>query len=144
MKDKKSFIIRRLTWEDVDKINKIQKLRGFKEISIQDLDNNNWILYGALDSSGNLVGIVGIYIYSRLPHNDYPNGIIAEIGSLYVMTEARGNNLGCKLVNTILGDIRKNESSIDAIVCDTTKAGYAVFKKCGFIESTEHRQWIQL
>lgn len=121
MKSNKSFTIRRLTLSDIDEVNKIQKIRGFKEI-----------------------GIVGIYIYSRLPHDDYPNGTIAEVGSLYVVPEARGNNLGCKLVKAILDDVRKTESSIDAIVCDTTETGYAVFKKCGFIESTEHRQWIQL
>ena len=131
-----------LTKCHINAINEILRDQGVKEIKSFEY-NGNWALFGAFVDR-ELVGIVGLYLYSRLPHKDYPNGWVAEIGSLYVKHEYRKNGIATKLVEKAVNFAKVSSLYIDAIVCDSTDIGSEITSKFGFIESTEHRQWLQL
>ena len=127
----------------VNAINEILRDQGVKEIKSFEYNEGNWALFGAFVDQ-KLVGIVGLYLYNRLPCKDYPNGLVAEIGSLYVKHEYRKNGIATKLVEKAVNFAKVSSLYIDAIVCDSTDIGSEIANKFGFIESTEYRQWLQL
>lgn len=127
--------IRKLTEKDITSINKLQTELGYKEIS----KIHGW-MYGAFQKK-ELVGIVGVFPYRRLPHKDYPNGYIAEIGALYVKDSFRRMGIATKLLQFAME--KTANKGLDAYVIDCTKDSYRIFKSLGFEESTEYRMWKQ-
>lgn len=125
--------IRPLHNKDLYELNKLQSSLGYKEV--QEIIG---YLYGAFDDT-NLIGIVGIFPYKRLPHIDYPNGYIAEIGALYVKEQYRSQGVATKLLEYALDDSKT--LGLDAYVIDCTLESYNIFKKLGFVDSTENRMW---
>lgn len=134
--------IRILQENDIKALNKLQAERGYNEIG--DYFNSSecrWVIFGAFDND-ELVSVVGLFPYKRMPHADYPSGSIAELGGLYTKPEYRRLGIGTKLVSSIL-EYAKKEMLLDAIVADSTENGYNITNKFGFEDSTEHRQWLR-
>lgn len=127
--------LRKLTKKDIPTINKLQVELGHKEIS----KIPGW-MYGAFYKE-DLVGMVGVFPYRRLPHKDYPNGYIAEIGALYVKPPFRRMGIATKLLQLAIE--KTAYRGLDAYVIDCTKDSYGIFKSLGFEESTEYRMWKQ-
>lgn len=118
---------------DLDEVNKLQSYLGYKQI--QEISG---YLYGAFEDT-TLIGIIGIFPYNRLPHTDYPNGRIAEIGGLYVKEDYRHKGIATQLLEYAIGDSKKLD--LDAYVVDCTLESYNICKKLGFVDSTENRVW---
>ena len=72
---------------DLYEVNKLQSDLGYKQVK-----EIVGYLYGAFE------GIIGIFPYNRLPHTDYPNGRIAEIGGLYVKEDYRHKGIATQLL----------------------------------------------
>lgn len=125
--------IRLLDENDLDAINNLQKNLGYREIN-----KIPGCIFGYF-SDGNLVGIIGIFPYERLPHKDYPNGKLAEIGALYVNDKYRNQGIATKLLQSAMDYSKKLK--LDACVIDCTDMSYDIFKTAGFENSTEHRMW---
>ena len=135
--------IRKLQNRDLEEINKIQKERKFKEIHY-NLEGPycKWVFFGAFEGD-ELVSIIGLFSYNRLPHKDYPNGRVAEMGGLYTKPKYRNKKIATKLIEAIF-EYAKVRMTLDAIVVDSTDFTCRVLEDLGFINSTEHRQWFIL
>lgn len=140
-----NILIKKLSYKDAYDINKLQERRGYATIKPDFLLGNDcdWVVYGAYNGD-NIVAMCCFFKYRRIPHEDYPNGYVAEIGGAYVLPEYRNRGIMSKLIETMLQNTKEDLFLCDAIVADATDAAYSIYKKMGFVDSVEHRIWRKL
>jgi len=135
-----NILIRRLTVNDLQHINHIQSMRGFNYVHASFIQSNMWVLYGAFINT-KLVAICGFFKYYRIPHSDYPNGCVVELGGAYTLPEYRNRGIMSKLVDEMFDHFKEDIENCDAIVADASDLAYPLYKKKGCIDSDEHRIW---
>ena len=99
--------------------------------------------YAATDDSKKpeLVGVMtATYMYVS-PHIDSPGGKTVQISGAYVRPDMRHNGIATKLLKAIEEDAGQHFDA-DYLCCDSSADD--VYKKAGFIESSESRLWKKL
>ncbi len=138
------FHYRRLQDADIPYINALQRRRGFEEIEEGQLPAE-WIVYGAF-SGEEIIGICILFLYRRLPHSDYPGGLIAELGGCYTVPEYRGKGVMSALVGTCLEHLPGDCPEAGAIVSDASSHVISILmNQYGFEDAVEgeRRVWKQ-
>lgn len=129
--------IRRLNALDIPEINRIQKERGYEVI----YSLYHYVGYGAFDDD-KLVATAFLFPYNRVPHVDYPNGYVAELGAIYTDPNYRKQGIATRLLEEILKNASDDLPGVSAIVADALDGFYPIAKKQNCLDETEsHRIW---
>lgn len=136
---------RRLKDQDIHFVNELQRQRGYNEIS-EDHFPAEWVGYGAFTDQEQIAGVCFLFLYRRIPHNDYPGGMIAELGACYTVPEYRRQGIMSELIGTCLKNIPNDCPCVDAIVADASNQVIRILmEKYGFEDAVtgERRLWKQ-
>ena len=136
---------RKLGDADIHSINELQKRRGFSQID-EDRLPEEWVGYGAFTKEEQIVGICFLFLYRRLPHGDYPSGVIAELGACYTVPEYRRQGIMSELIGTCLKNIPQDCPQVGAVVSDASNHVISILmKRYGFEDAVEgeRRLWKQ-
>ena len=136
---------RKLDNTDIHFINELQRQRGYVLISEGSLPEE-WVGYGAFTQQEEIVGICFLFLYRRLPHSDYPTGIIAELGACYTVPEYRRQGIMSELIGTCLKNVPQDCPQVGAIVADASNQVIRILmNKYGFEDAVEgeRRLWKQ-
>lgn len=139
------YLYRKLDNTDIHFINELQRQRGYEQIS-EDRLPDEWVGYGAFTQEEKIVGICFLFLYRRLPHNDYPSGVIAELGACYTVPEYRRQGIMSELIGTCLKNIPQDCPQVNAIVVDASNQVIRILmEKYGFEDAVEgeRRLWKQ-
>lgn len=134
--------IRKLEGKDICYIDTFQDEQGLARPGVSSIPEE-WSVYGAFDGN-RLVSVCYLFRYKRIPHQDYPTGVVAELGGAYTLKEYREKGIMSVLVDTLLKNSEHDLGKLDAIIADSTDEAYGIYKKCGAQDSTEHRIWWSL
>lgn len=136
---------RKLNDTDIHFINELQMQRGYALISEESLPRE-WVGYGAFTQEGQIVGICFLFLYRRLPHSDYPNGVIAELGACYTVPEYRRQGIMSELIGMSLKNIPADCPQVEAVVADASNHVIRILmEQYGFEDAVagERRLWKQ-
>ena len=136
---------RKLNDTDIHFINKLQMQRGYALIS-EDTLPREWVGYGAFTQEGQIVGICFLFLYRRLPHSDYPNGVIAALGACYTVPEYRRQGIMSELIGMSLRNIPADCPQVEAVVADASNHVIRILmEQYGFEDAVEgeRRLWKQ-
>ena len=134
---------RKLCDEDIHYINDLQDQRNFERIRDGKLPEN-WVAYGAFTEEGRIAGISFLFLYRRLPHEDYPTGWIAELGGCYTDPEFRQQGIMSKLIGLSLERMPQDCPQAGAVVADASNYVIRILmEKYGFEDAVEgeRRLW---
>ena len=98
------------------------------------------------DQQEEIVGICFLFLYRRLPHSDYPTGVIAELGACYTVPEYRRQGIMSELIGTCLENVPQDCPQVGAIVADASNQVIRILmNKYGFEDAVEgeRRLWKQ-
>lgn len=126
--------------KDVEDINKIQRIRNYRELTeVKD----SWIIFGAyLD--GEIVAVCGLFIYDRIPHEDYVTGTVAELGAAYTLEEYRGRGIMKILISELIHFARYDCPGLCAVTADASDAVAHIAASLSCLDGDENRIWWQL
>lgn len=136
---------RKLNDADIHLINELQRQRGYALIA-EDTLPPEWKGYGAFTPDGQIVGICFLFLYRRLPHSDYPNGVIAELGACYTVPDYRRQGIMSELIGTCLKSVPSDCPQVEAIVADASNHVIRILmEQYGFEDAVagERRLWKQ-
>jgi GNAT superfamily N-acetyltransferase len=125
---------------DLQLLNKIQKatLIYFTDL----LNNNSYIGFIGTNNNGEVVCTAGLLIYYLPPLKDENYRKIGHVLNFYTKPAYRKRGVGLKLMNYIK-DTATHEK-IHRLVLNSTKIGYSVYKKAGFLEPEDKAMIIEL
>jgi len=121
-------------------LDKIQKttLNYFNDL----LNNNSYIGFIGINKNGEVICTAGLIIYYLPPLNNENYRKIGHVLNFYTKPAYRKNGIGLKLMN-YLKDTAKSEK-INRLVLNSTKMGFSIYKKAGFIEPEDKAMLINL
>jgi len=125
---------------DFKLLEKIQKvtLSYFNDL----LNNNSYIGFIGINNNGEIICTAGLLIYFLPPLNNEKNRKIGHMLNFYTKPAYRKKGIGLKLMNYIK-DTAVDEK-IDRLVLNSTKMGFSMYKKAGFIEPEDKAMIIDL
>ena len=111
-----------------------QYSESFVEESRRFFLNGDQTTVLALDGE-RVIGCATICYFSVMPTFSHPTGKRAHLMNVYTVKEYRGQGIGMKMVNMLIGEARSKGAT--EISLDATEAGRPLYKKCGFEDSKE-------
>ena len=82
-----------------------------------------------------VIGCASICYINVMPTFDHPNGNRAHLMNVYTNSQYRRQGIAYHMVNMLIHEAK--ERGITEISLDATLSGRALYKKCGFLDSTE-------
>ena len=70
-----------------------------------------------------------------IPTLSHPTGKRAHLMNVYTNSQYRGQGVGYQMINRLINEAK--ERGITEISLDATELGRPLYKKCGFVESSE-------
>jgi GNAT superfamily N-acetyltransferase len=125
---------------DLQLLKKIQKatLIYFTDL----LNNNSYIGFIGTNNNAEVVCTAGLLIYYLPPLNDENYRKIGHVLNFYTKPAYRKKGVGLKLINYIKD--RATHEKIHRLVLNSTKMGFSVYKKAGFLEPEDKAMIIEL
>lgn len=143
MNNKHTFTYRKLGDGDIRYINELQSQRGFEPVRGEHLPPE-WSAYGAFSDEGEIAGVCFLFIYRRVPHRDYPGGVIAELGGCYTDPKYRRQGIMSRLVGECLEHMPSDCPQVEAVVSDASNYVIRILMEhYGFVDAVEgeRRLW---
>jgi len=125
---------------DPQLLEKIQRatLIYFKDL----LNNNSYIGFIGIINKSEIICTAGLLIYYLPPLNNENYRKVGHVLNFYTKPAYRKKGIGLKLMN-YLKDTAANEK-INRLVLNSTKMGFSMYKKAGFIEPEDKAMLIEL
>ena len=134
---------RKLNDTDIHFINELQMQRGYALISEDSLPRE-WVGYGAFTQEGQIVGICFLFLYRRLPHSDYPNGVIAELGACYTVPEYRRQGIARRMLSELMREGRdEGIGRFTLEVRASNEAAIALYRGLGFYQEGVRKNYYE-
>jgi len=113
-------------------------LTYFKDL----LNNNSYIGFIGINNKSEIICTAGLLIYYLPPLNNENYRKIGHVLNFYTKPAYRKKGIGLKLMNYIK-NTAVNEK-INRLVLNSTKIGFSMYKKAGFIEPEDKAMLIDL
>ncbi|WP_461247943.1 GNAT family N-acetyltransferase [Treponema sp. R6D11] len=111
----------------------LEKIKKSTFTYFNDLFNNNsYIGFIGLNNNGEVICTAGLLIYYLPPLNNENYRKIGHVLNFYTKPAYRRKGIGSKLMNFIKDTA--TDEKINRIVLNSTKMGFSMYKKAGFIE----------
>jgi len=125
---------------DLQILEKIQKatLTYFNDL----LNNNSYIGFIGKNNNGEIICTSGLLIYYLPPLDNENYRKVGHVLNFYTKPAYRKKGIGLKLMNYIK-DTAADEK-INKLVLNSTKMGFSMYKKAGFIEPKDKAMVIDL
>jgi len=125
---------------DLQLLEKIQKasLTYFNDL----LKNNSYIGFIGINNNGEVICTAGLLIYYLPPLNNENYRKIGHVLNFYTKPAYRKKGVGLKLMNYLKNTAA--DEKINRLVLNSTKMGFPMYKKAGFIEPKDKAMFIDL
>jgi ribosomal protein S18 acetylase RimI-like enzyme len=121
----------------------LEKIRKGTLTYFNDLFKNNaYIGFVGINNNGELICTAGLLIYYLPPLNNENSRKIGHVLNFYTKPAYRKRGIGLKLMNC-LKDTAANEK-INRLVLNSTKMGFSMYKKAGFLEPEDKAMILDL
>jgi len=125
---------------DLKLLEKIKKttFTYFNEL----INNNSYIGFMGTNENSENVCTAGLLIYYLPPLNNENYRKIGHVLNFYTKPAYRKKGIGLKLMNFIKNTAK--DEKINRLVLNSTKMGFPIYKKAGFIEPEDKAMLIEL
>lgn len=107
---------------------------GFVDNSRAYFENGNQTTVLALMDE-TVIGCASICYINIMPTFSHPTGKRAHLMNVYTNNQYRRQGIACHMVNMLIEEAK--ERGVTEISLDATQSGRALYRKCGFVDSTE-------
>jgi GNAT superfamily N-acetyltransferase len=121
----------------------LEKIRKATLTYFSDLfKNNSYIGFIGVNNNGEIICTAGLLIYCLPPINNEKYRKIGHVLNFYTKPAYRKKGIGLKLMNYLKDTAAKEE--INRLVLNSTKMGFSMYKKAGFLEPEDMAMLLDL
>ena len=126
-------------------MHKVRKATAEDVVSIRDVATKAWYntylnIYAAKTVNELLAASGTLYLYSLMPSNENPSGIMGQLTNIWVDEKYRHQGIASRIVSDLL---TKGQGKCGMICLNSSKDAIALYQKLGFKTKERYmiKQW---